>query len=142
MVESELARQVLTRLRDEGKLEPADRRRYEASYRDGDLRSLTVAGTLLATLDSIDGVWVVDVTEAFYESGKDGGLYLPRDTHWNRRGNELAAQLVSAKLREVITLSPGGTKYRPAPQGTEKSNSPAALDGSDSVPATDRAVTR
>ena len=54
--------------------------------------------------DALDatGIQVLDLLPVFRAAGAGGALYRPRDTHWNRRGNELAA----AGLADV--LAPGG----------------------------------
>ncbi|MBI3725578.1 SGNH/GDSL hydrolase family protein [bacterium] len=46
---------------------------------------------------------VVDVLPAFREQGSQGGLYIPRDTHWNARGHELAAGLLSPVLEAALS---------------------------------------
>jgi hypothetical protein len=53
------------------------------------------------------GAEVLDLLPVFREAVRGGPLYRPRDTHWNRRGNRLAA----AALAEV--LAPGGRFGRP-----------------------------
>ncbi len=54
--------------------------------------------------DALDasGIQVLDLLPVFRAAAAGGALYRPRDTHWNRRGNELAA----AVLADV--LAPGG----------------------------------
>ena len=43
-------------------------------------------------LDS-NGIPFIDLTPQFKEQGKNKVLYLPRNTHWNEAGNELASDL-------------------------------------------------
>jgi hypothetical protein len=45
---------------------------------------------------------VVDLTPAFREEGGRGGLYLPQDTHYNDRGNELAAEVLAETLEPLL----------------------------------------
>lgn len=48
------------------------------------------------------GVEVVDLLPAFRRAAREGPLYRPRDTHWNRRGNIVAASVL------VDVIAPGG----------------------------------
>lgn len=141
MVESDLARDVLDLLWESGRLERSDRQRYGDCRRTGDLGSLTVAPDLLAALGTMEGVWVVDLWQKFREAGKDGGLYLERDTHWSQARNEPAAALLMDTLRQVLRQ-----RSRNSPEtvnhGESKSNSPTTFDGGDSSPPAPRMVTR
>lgn len=44
------------------------------------------------------GVEVLDLLPVFRAHASDGPLYRPSDTHWNRRGNELAAHALAKRL--------------------------------------------
>ena len=44
----------------------------------------------------------IDMTEEFRAEGKKKPLYLPRDTHWNEAGNELAAKIIFKKISEFV----------------------------------------
>ncbi len=46
------------------------------------------------------GVMCLDMLPTFRMHGSGGGLYLARDTHYNRKGNRLAAQLIFKFLRD------------------------------------------
>ncbi len=44
------------------------------------------------------GIPVLDLLPAFIEAGRRERLYKPRDTHWNRAGNRLAAETIARHL--------------------------------------------
>ena len=46
------------------------------------------------------GLDAVDLLPAFRAAGEDEVLYRPQDTHWNRRGNELAAEVLAAEIAQ------------------------------------------
>ena len=48
------------------------------------------------------GVPLVDLTPAFRERGSAGGLYIPRDSHYNQAGNDLAAETLADALEPVV----------------------------------------
>lgn len=50
------------------------------------------------------GIPYVDLLDEFKSQGKNGGLYVPRDTHWNDKGNELAASILFSHLRERVGI--------------------------------------
>lgn len=52
---------------------------------------------LAATLEAA-GVEVLDLLPEFRRAARDGALYRPRDTHWNGRGNRLAADALAERL--------------------------------------------
>ncbi len=52
------------------------------------------------------GIRYLDVLPAFRERGSQERLYLPRDSHWNRAGNRLAAQLLLGHLNPPTFLRP------------------------------------
>lgn len=43
----------------------------------------------------------IDLLPAFRAHGAQGGLYLPRDTHYNQAGNRLAAEQILAELKRM-----------------------------------------
>ncbi|MDJ1178543.1 hypothetical protein PJF56_06685 [Roseofilum sp. BLCC_M91] len=43
----------------------------------------------------------LDMLEPFQEAGKDEVLYILRDTHWNLKGNQLAANLLFQRLKPL-----------------------------------------
>ena len=45
---------------------------------------------------------LIDLTAAFRERGREGGLFLPRDTHYNDAGNELAAEVIVDALEPLL----------------------------------------
>jgi len=45
---------------------------------------------------------LIDLTPAFRERGREGGLFLPRDTHYNDAGNELAAEVIADALEPLL----------------------------------------
>lgn len=51
---------------------------------------------------SAAGIETLDLLPIFRTAAGDGALYRPRDTHWNRRGNELAAEVLTG------VFAPGG----------------------------------
>lgn len=55
------------------------------------------------TLESA-GVEVLDLLEIFRRASSGDSLYRPQDTHWNRRGNEMAAE----SLADFLTTGPAG----------------------------------
>ncbi len=54
--------------------------------------------TLVRELEST-GVEILDLLPVFREAFGDGPLYRPRDTHWNRRGNHVAAAALADLLQ-------------------------------------------
>ena len=45
---------------------------------------------------------LIDLTPAFRERGREGGLFLPRDTHYNDVGNELAAEAIADAMEPLL----------------------------------------
>ena len=50
----------------------------------------------------------VNLTPVFRDEGSSGGLYLPRDTHYDTAGNHLAARAIERALRQGVILRPAG----------------------------------
>lgn len=48
----------------------------------------------------------VDLLPEFRQQGSGGGLFLPRDTHYNIRGNRLTAEIIARKMPEIIPTIP------------------------------------
>lgn len=69
--------------------------RFKLSERDYDLR--LAQKILTAYLDSRE-IEYVDFTDRFAAAAESENLYLPRDTHWNRAGNRLAADILFSRL--------------------------------------------
>jgi hypothetical protein len=74
----------------------------------------------------VRGIEMLDLLPAFRERATDGPLYRPRDTHWNHRGNRLAARLLADHLgggrpsaKEPLVSTPAGTGQLPVPAGVE-----------------------
>ena len=44
------------------------------------------------------GIEVLDLLPEFRRAARDGALYRPRDTHWNSRGNRVAANALAERL--------------------------------------------
>ena len=52
-----------------------------------------------------NGVSYLDLLEVFRQQGAGGGLYLPRNTHYNQAGNERAAETIDRFLgRDQLVL--------------------------------------
>lgn len=47
----------------------------------------------------------IDLLPAFRAHGAQGGLYLPRDTHYSQAGNELAAEQILVELNQMPALA-------------------------------------
>ena len=52
------------------------------------------------------GLHVVDLLPAFQRESARMKLYKPRDTHWNRAGNRLAADVLAPAVRELLAARP------------------------------------
>lgn len=48
------------------------------------------------------GVPAIDLLPAFRAEGADGGLFRPRDTHYDEAGNEVAAKAIAGELAAVL----------------------------------------
>ena len=80
------------------KLAPAVARTFHKDLRDYDL---TLPQKVLKRHLDSQLIPYVDLTPGFRSEGADEDLYLPRDTHWNRHGNELAAKLLFDYLTRI-----------------------------------------
>jgi hypothetical protein len=56
---------------------------------------------LKSFLDS-ENIPYIDMLERFREAGKREPMYLLRDAHWNRAGNQLAAEILYGRLSGVV----------------------------------------
>ena len=57
---------------------------------------------ILKTYLDSKGIPSIDFLDAFREKGRETRLYLLRDTHWNKAGHELAAQIMFRDLLGVV----------------------------------------
>ncbi len=48
------------------------------------------------------GVAVIDLLPALAAAERDGNTYAPRDSHWNERGNEVAAETLARALEATV----------------------------------------
>jgi hypothetical protein len=48
------------------------------------------------------GVAVIDLLPALVAAERDGNTYAPRDSHWNERGNEVAAEVLAESLEATV----------------------------------------
>ena len=60
----------------------------------------------LVTALKSEGAEVLDLLPVFRRAADRGPLYRPRDTHWNRHGNVVAATALSRLLEREISSSP------------------------------------
>ena len=60
------------------------------------------------------GIPVLDLLPAFVEKGRVERLYKPRDTHWNRAGNRLAAATIARHLLDAPWSGKHATEPAPA----------------------------
>jgi len=101
--ESMGATYVLVAHPDQVQIEGALRAEVEKAFgfKEGDYDMDLPAGFLAAYAASRH-VPFVDLTPAFRSEGAGGGLYLPLDTHYNAKGNALAARLIEPVLEQAI----------------------------------------
>jgi hypothetical protein len=52
------------------------------------------------------GIPVIDLLDPFREAARSENLYWPRNTHWNKAGNRLAAEVLYRRLSELGLVSP------------------------------------
>jgi len=81
-------------------VQPADWEAMKARWhlREEDF-DLTLANRRIAEMAAARGIEVCDLREAFARAASDGPLYLPAgDTHYNRRGHQVAAEAVARVL--------------------------------------------
>jgi lysophospholipase L1-like esterase len=67
---------------------------------------------LLRAFAAAEGIRVVDMLPQFRSAGRDGGLYLVRDSHWNAAGNRLAADILYEYLTAERLVAPRATAAR------------------------------
>jgi hypothetical protein len=65
---------------------------------DVDSYTRNFIATLVARLRA-EGVDAVDLATPF-QAQKDNGLYFPYDTHWNKKGTALAAEVIAKQIFE------------------------------------------
>lgn len=69
---------------------------------DWRLYDLDLPQKFLRAYASSRDIQLVDLTLPFRAHGSDGGLYLPRDTHYNPTGNELAAEILADAIEPRV----------------------------------------
>lgn len=80
-------------------------RRYDLNLqRDYDLQK---PNKVLRQYCSSRGIFCLDLLGAFRAKGKSGGLFMLRNTHYNKQGNELAANKIRDYLRKIIKADTG-----------------------------------
>jgi len=92
---------------DQFQVEDSLRREVERVYNlDSQLYDPRLPQGFLAEYCVSRGIPCLDLLPMFRAHGSDGGLYLPRDTHYNTAGNTLAAATIGAFLwdRGLLTL--------------------------------------
>lgn len=65
---------------------------------------LSLPQRLLRQFALDEDILLVDVLGSFQEQGREGGLYLTQDLHWNRHGADLAARLTAAALTTTALI--------------------------------------
>lgn len=92
---------------DQYQVEPALRQQVIETY------GVDVAGydfeqpqTWLKAWGQRAGVPVIDLLPAFRERGAAGGLFRPRDTHYNQAGNQVAAEVLAEELPQMLPARP------------------------------------
>ncbi|MBI3724669.1 hypothetical protein HY251_12040 [bacterium] len=87
-----------------------DERELAATCRASDLRAedydLEQPQRRVSELARSLGVPCVDVLPEFRKQGRQGGLYIEKNTHWNARGHALAASLLGPVV-EAELAKPG-----------------------------------
>jgi hypothetical protein len=79
---------------------------------------------ILAALCKKDGIGYFDLTDPFRRAHERGwSLYLSNDTHWNREGNRLAAELFYLNLEGWVDDFLDRSKS-PSPSGSSQSRTP------------------
>lgn len=66
------------------------------------------------------GIKALDLLPAFAQSAKAERLYIPSNTHWNIRGNELAGDLIANWLVEKADLQRQAESFQPGPSGDNR----------------------
>ena len=68
------------------------------------------------------GVAVIDLLPALAAAERDASTYAPRDSHWNERGNEVAAEVLAgtleAAVRRIAETKPSQTRADAQRSGT------------------------
>ncbi len=88
------------------------------SMREGEW-DLGKANRLLVEFCKINDIEVLDLLPNFQEEAARSGerLYIPVEGHWNRRGHELAAELIYENVMDTGSISSGGAKAVSNPTG-------------------------
>jgi hypothetical protein len=90
---------------DQFQVEEELRRELERTYNlDMNQYDLDLPQRFLLDYCFTKGILCLDLLPTFRARGAAGGLYLLRDTHYNKEGNALAAQLIFNFLEEKKLL--------------------------------------
>ncbi len=73
----------------------------QLQLRDQDVDLDTPARETRLHLDG-RGIAVIDLLPALSAAERDGNVYATRDSHWNERGNEVAAEFLAATLESAV----------------------------------------
>jgi len=73
--------------------------RFQLNIEDYDL---DLAQNILTSFLRSKDISYIDLTDRFRSESREKNLYLLRDPHWNRPGNELAANILFATLVERL----------------------------------------
>ncbi len=88
----------------------------QLKLREQDLDLDTPTREARARLDA-RGVTVIDLLPALSAADRDGNTYATRDSHWNERGNEVAAEALAAALeasvRRIAESKPAALSHDP-----------------------------
>ena len=104
-IENDLGRTILGMLLQDGGLRGIDSETRQLALQTGNILPLTIAHDLLAQFDSRPEVQVLDLVETFRSEGRP--FYVERDSHWNKEGNRIAAEMISREIMGIIDTYPG-----------------------------------
>lgn len=111
-VEEAGARLVVLLIPDELQVDPEVRAQAAAAAgRELEEYDLDLPQRELVRFFEANGIQFVDLLPDFRRRARDEALYIPRDSHWNRAGNRLAAE----RLLDLLRASRGG----PGPDGLD-----------------------
>ncbi|MEM1248519.1 MAG: SGNH/GDSL hydrolase family protein [Acidobacteriota bacterium] len=92
------ARCVFVLFPDEYQVDSALRQSVLDEFGDGQSLAVGRPQNRLRRFFERQGLSYVDLLQSFRVAGQQEGLYRPQDTHWNRRGNQLAAEVLAREL--------------------------------------------
>jgi hypothetical protein len=95
---------------DQFQVEPALAAEIVSTFElDPEAYDLALPQKFLHSYTASREVPLIDLTPALRERGREGGLFLPRDTHYNDLGNELAAEVIADAIEPLLVrLLAGG----------------------------------